>query len=442
MSAILIQASDQSTVGFKCYGAAREFWRCKDPEIMLSGPYETGKTMAALHKINAQLCKYPNARGLMVRQTYKSLIESVIPSFETKVLTYPPSNPKCPIVPYGGKRPEWYDYPNGSKLVLGGMDNPDKFLSSEWDFIYVPQAEELAINAWEELTGRATGRAGNAPYAQMMGDCNPDVPEHWILARERLMVFHSKHEDNPALFDPITKEITEQGKRSMSALDALTGVRYKRGRLGLWVGREGLVYEGYDRDIHLIDRFDIPDSWTRYRFIDFGYTNPFVCQWWAEDEDGRLYLYREIYMTKRTVKVHAEQINRLSASESIYVTIADHDAEDRATLHENGIPTTAANKDISMGIERVQERLKMQGDGRPRLFFMRDSLVEVDFDLKAEFKPTCTVEEITGYAFPETREGKPEDEKPRKLNDHGMDAMRYGVMYLDHGKVDLWIYRG
>jgi predicted transcriptional regulator len=41
--------------------------------------------------------------------------------------------------------------------------------------------------------------------------------------------------------------------------------------------------------------------------VDFGYTNPFVMQWWAEDPDGRLYLYREIYRTRRLVEDHAKR---------------------------------------------------------------------------------------------------------------------------------------
>jgi hypothetical protein len=126
------------------------------------------------------------------------------------------------------------------------------------------------------------------------------------------------------------------------------------------VSAEGQVYDGFDPDIHVIDRFDIPKQWTRYRAIDFGYTNPFVCQWWAQDHDGRLYLYREIYMTRRTVKVHSEQIHRLSAGETYAFTVSDHDAEDRATLAENGIYTTAAVKDISPGIQAVEERLKVR----------------------------------------------------------------------------------
>ena len=429
--AVLIQASDSSPVGFKCYGAAREFWRYKGPEVILSGPYETGKTIAALHKFNALLAKYPKSRGLMVRKTYTSLVSSAVVTYEHKVLAYPPGHPKCPIEKLGKSKPEWYDYPNGSRLVLGGMDRPDKFLSAEFDFIYINQAEELVLDDWEKLTGRATGRAGNTPYAQVMGDCNPGAPRHWIKQRDRIKLFNSMHEDNPTLFNPDTGEITAQGIRTMASLDALTGVRYKRGRLGLWAGQEGMVYEDWNDDVHLIDRFEIPSSWRRYRSIDFGYRNPFVCQWWAEDEDGRLYLYREIYMSGRTVRVHAQKILELSSGERIIATVTDHDAEDRATLSENGIRTTAAIKDVQRGIEKVQERLKVQGDGRPRLFILRDSLVEVDPSREEVHATMSTRDEIDGYVFPESKEGKSEDENPVKVDDHGMDAMRYMAMHFD-----------
>ena len=90
------------------------------------------------------------------------------------------------INPYGGdKTPDRYIYPNGSVIWLGGMDNPDKVLSSERDFIYVNQAEELAEGDWETLKTRCNGRAGNAPYAQLSGDCNPGGSKHWIRERAK-----------------------------------------------------------------------------------------------------------------------------------------------------------------------------------------------------------------------------------------------------------------
>lgn len=421
--------------GVQYYGPAREFWAYKGPEAMLAGPYETGKTFVALGKLHALLSKYENARALMVRKTYQSLVQSAIVTYENKVLPIKPKKPNAPIKVYGGERPEFYDYPNGSRLVCGGLDNADKVLSAEYDFIYVNQAEELTLDDWEKLTGRATGRAGNTPYTQVFGDCNPGPPTHWIKNRIRLRLFEQRHEHNPNLYNQETGEITEQGQRTMDTLNALTGLRYKRGRQGLWVSQEGQVYDDFDQEKHVINPFPIPLEWARYRVIDFGYTNPFVCQWWARDHDGRLYLYREIYMTHRTVKVHAAQIKKLSLGEHYVATIADHDAEDRATLAENGIKTVAAKKDISPGIQAVQERLKTAGDGKPRLYVFKDCLVEPDRELYREYpgdtQPTNTEQEFGSYVWPDGKDGKPQKEVPIDAYNHGMDAMRYLVMQLE-----------
>ena len=160
------------------YGAARDFIFYKGHEAILSGPFETGKTLAALTKLHLLMIKYPGARGLMVRRTYKSLITSAVETYEKKVLPYPPGHPKCPIRAFGAVMPQWYGYPNGSRIIIGGLDNPDKFLSAEFDFIYVNQAEEIPLSTWETLSARATGRAENAPYDQIFGDCNPSTPYH------------------------------------------------------------------------------------------------------------------------------------------------------------------------------------------------------------------------------------------------------------------------
>ncbi len=218
------------------------------------------------------------------------------------------------------------------------MDKPDKFLSAEYDFVYINQAEELALDAYEKLVGRATGRAGNAPYSQVLADCNPSHPKHWILFRKPLKRLESRHEDNPALYTKEGKK-TDQGEITIATLDALTGLRLARGRYGRWVAAEGQIYEEFDPNVHVIDSFEVPSNWNRYRAIDFGFNEPFVCQWWAIDPDtGNLYLYRELYQTKRTVTQHSETIKRHSQREHFVTTICDHDREDRQTLMDNGIP--------------------------------------------------------------------------------------------------------
>jgi phage terminase large subunit len=444
----------QKRNGYRPYGAALEAWKCKEPEIMLAGAYETGKTLCALQKLHGMMFKYPNARALMVRKSYKALIPSALATYYNKVLPHPPGNKYCPVEVYGGGKPDWITYPNGSRIVLGGLDNPEKVLSSEYDVIFVPQAEELTLHDWEQLKSRNTGRAGNMPYAQMIGDCNPDVPTHWILNRKTLNVFHSRHTDNPTLFvrnsrgeleldeegQPIT---TEQGHRSMTMLQSLTGVRYKRGYLGLWVGAEGLVYEDFDQQIHVVDNIEPQPHWRKFRVFDFGYNHPFVCQFWALDHDDVLYLWKEIYMTGRTVRQHVEGIRgvpgvrQLSYGHDFEVNICDWDAEDRATLEEMlNIETIAADKRISTGIEAVQNRLRVQGNNKPRIVFSRNAIQEIDGELEMRYQPTCTIEEFPAYVWRKIKEGSEQtskDEKPVKQADHGLDATKYMVAYLDGG---------
>lgn len=417
------------------FGGASQFWKYKGQECILSGPYETGKTFAALTKLHALLVKYPNSRAFITRQTYKSLLSTAIVTYENKVLPIHPDSPNSPIRKYGKSKPEFYEYPNGSNLLVVGMDNPDKILSGEFDFGYVNQAEEISLDAWEKLVGRCTGRAGNAPYTQVMGDCNPSHPQHWILHRAPLRVFEQLHQHNPSLYDQVKKQWTVQGEKTRAILSSLTGIRKLRGFGGKWVAAEGVVYE-YIQSVHRIPRNQVPEIKSWYLAIDFGYTNPFVCGLFGTDSDGRLYLYNEIYMTKRTVNAHAPQIKKMIEGKRITAIVADHDAEDRATLHESGLHTIAAKKDISVGIQAVQERLKVQADGKPRLFIVEDALMEADSELYREYPgdlhPCCTEHEFPVYSWPESKDGKADKEVPLDLNNHGMDMLRYMVMHLEN----------
>lgn len=415
------------------YGGARDFWHYKGQEAMLWGPYESGKTLPALTKLHGLLIKYPKSRAFMTRDTYKALLATALVTYENKVLPIHPDSPDSPIHKHGKSKPEFYEYPNGSHLLIVGMDKPDKLLSGEFDFGYVNQAEGITLAAWENLVARCTGRAGNAPYTQVMGDCNPSFPQHWILHRAALKRFEQLHRHNPALFNQQTGEWTEQGKKTLAILGSLTGIRKMRGFKGQWVAAEGVVYEF--TDAHRITRDRVPEIRRWYLAVDFGYTNPFVCQLWGMDADGRLYLWQEIYMTRRTVKAHVPAIKAMIGDRRITSIITDHDAEDRATLEENGLKTIPAKKDISAGIQAVEERLKIQPDGLPRIFICEDACTEYDTSLYREFPgdlhPCCTEHEFGVYAFPPAKEGKSDKEEPLDLYNHGMDAMRYQVATVD-----------
>lgn len=267
------------------------------------------------------------------------------------------------------------------------------------------------------------------------------------------------HQDNPLWWDEKNGTWTKAGWQYISKLMAMSGHMRERFFEGKWVGAEGLIYTEYRAERNLIDSFPIPKDWTRYIAIDFGYNNPFVCQWWAEDNDGRLYLYRELYGTNTPVEDWAHEIYELSREETFKSIVCDHDLEDRATLERHmghafeeciggrekdfwkvptkRTPTVGADKErksVLAGIQQVQSRLKPAGDGRPRLFFMRNALVRPDELLLAAKKPTCTTDEIDAYIWDEIHSGRLGDrvlDMPRKENDHGMDAMRYIVRHVE-----------
>jgi PBSX family phage terminase large subunit len=410
----------------KLQGAMVQIWKCRDQEVLAEGPAGTAKTRTILEVLDFIARKYAKARILIVRKTRTSMTHSVMATFERFV--------KRDDVHFH-TTDQAYKYSNKSILAVAGMDNPAKVLSSEWDVIYWNEATEGTENEWEILSTRLRG--GVVPYQQQIADCNPDVANHWLnqrAATDKMTRIVTRHEDNPLYWDAGKGEYTPEGERYVKGvLDKLSGVRYLRFRKGVWASREGLVYDGFDRDIHVISRDKLPTLRTRFRSIDFGFSNPFVCQWWGLDYDGRLYLYREIYRTQRTVKVHSEQINILSGSEPIVETVSDHDAEDRATLDENGISSLPAKKSIRQGIDAVTERLKLQGDGKPRLFIVEDATVEIDLSLREKGLPTSTLEEFGSYAWPTSKPDRNDKEVPVDAYNHGMDALRYMVMRFDAG---------
>lgn len=418
-------------------GKARDLIESRAPEILISGPAGTGKSIACLWKLHYCCWHIPNLRALIVRQTRASLTESALVTFEQNVVA-----PEDPLLegPQKSHR-QAYHYPNGSHLAVGGLDKPGKIMSSEWDMVYVQEAIELSEEAWEAITTRL--RNNKLPYQQLLADTNPDAPTHWLKRRcdaGRTVMLDSRHEDNPTLWDEEKQAWTDfahkpDGTGYIQVLENLTGPRLQRLRHGRWVQAEGVVYDGWDRGVHLIDRFDVPASWVRYLVVDFGYTNPFVCQFWAADPDGRLYLYREIYHTQRLVEDHAGRIKELLVNEPKPVAVVcDHDAEDRATLERHlGYSTIAAKKEVSPGIQAVASRLRKAGDGRARLFVMRDARDQLDQGLANSKKPTCTAEEWDGYVW-DTANNRKKGEEPVKKDDHGMDSVRYLVMHVDGPK--------
>jgi PBSX family phage terminase large subunit len=449
-------------------GTARLVMQDRRSEILVSGPAGTGKSRACLEKIHAVCKKYPGVRALIVRKTLSSLGSTALATWRQWVVDQDLLTHE--VVYYGGssEEPPQYRYRNGSAVFIGGMDKATRIMSSEYDIVFVQEAIELTEEDWDSITTRL--RNGRMPYQQIIADTNPDAPTHWLNVRCQIgkcVMYNSVHEENPRLYDeirdPFTGEVsyvvTEAGREYMAKLDNLSGVRYQRLRLGLWVAAEGTIYEEWMPGVHHIDPFPIPDAWQRFWVVDFGFKNPFVLQCWAESPDGILYLYRELYHTGKTVADHARDIMAI-VSEPIpgYVhprdaqgnerqryahhgrrwietrprtLLADHDAEGRATLaREVGLTTRPADKDVIEGIDCVMERLRERADGKRGLYVFKNCTVKIDQDLVDQKRPTCTAAEYLVYIW-DTGGGKKIKDQPLKENDHGMDCTRYLCRYRD-----------
>lgn len=398
----VLQSTTPDNAVYTPYGGAIEFMYSTDHEVILAGPAETGKTLACCWKAHILASKYPGCQGVIARKTQKAVYTSVLQTWERVIKG-------APVESYGGEKPEKYTYSNGSIVWIGGMDNPDKILSSERDFIFFNQTEELTINDWELALTRATGRSSVIPNPQVFGDPNPGGSKHWIKERARagkLKLIGSFHRDNPTLYDPITGEITAQGKRSMAILDGLTGVRRKRLLEGIWATSEGAIYDMFDSSIHVMERDQA--EFTRWLFaMDEGYTNPAVILLIGLDSDGRMHIAREFYRRG----VLQRDVVRIALEWSVeyvpYLVAVDQAAAGLiADLQDAGLPANGYKGRVLDGITAVQARLKVQGDGRPRL----------------TADPSCveTINEFESYVW------KPEKDEPVKEYDHAMDALRYG----------------
>ena len=428
----------------------------REPELIASGPAGTGKSRGFLEKIFLTMCKYPICRVLIFRKIKATLNNTGLVTWEKHVL---PSELRI----RRQSKLDRYVLPNGSVMDIAGMDDPEKIKSGEWDMAFGQEITECDEEDWDLVSSRL--RNGVVPYQMLMGDCNPSHPKHWVRLRclqphpdpdvravnplaTRAKMVEILHRDNPRLWDERNKCWTEYGKQYIARLKTMQGTNYLRLYKGLWVAAEGVVYEHYRDETHKLPKDWRPQpDWKRVWSIDFGFTAPFVWQEWCvatDNEDpkvpkGSMVLYREIYQTRTLNEDHAAHMLRLMEVYP-YAVVCDHDAESRAVLEKHlGMNTVAAYKIIKDGVQFVQER--MRNDVRLPRIYIRDGARVHDADpfLVESKKPLCTEEELPGYSWPKVKEerlstvaGMKKAETPEQVDDHGCDAMRYAVCYVDH----------
>lgn len=407
-------------------GAAANLMRSDAREVLMEGPAGTGKTRALLEKA-MYLCEtFPRTRVLLARQTKLSMADTVLVTLEENCLW-----PEHPLSKGPSRQSRKnYVFGNGSEMVVAGLRNPNeqpghRIMSSEFDVVMLFEATECYESDYEKALSRLRkgDRPTQCPYRQIIADCNPGGPRHWLNQRAiagKMLRLRSKHEDNPT----VTEEYLEN-------LRNLSGVRRQRLYIGDWAAPEGMVFECWDPAVHLVE--DLPDE-VSYTIAskDFGYKDPGVTQIWAVMVQKRaMACVAEIYRTGWSLAQWIEHDTQLRDTFNPRRWVADpSEAGMIEEYRKAGFSIQAANNDLMVGIERCRDRME---DGT--MMFKMDRLWFKDEKLANVHQPLSTTAEFENYIYAETRDERNQGEKPRDSYNHGMDAMRYATLYVDRNIV-------
>ncbi|MFK0045526.1 hypothetical protein ACIQU4_15635 [Streptomyces sp. NPDC090741] len=246
--------------------------------------------------------------------------------------------------------------------------------------------------------------------------------------RERTVRFiPSKLADNPHVNPEYAKDLMGlTGKLRAAFLD------------GDWDVFAGQMFPEVKRDRHVLDPITLPATWKRYNGVDWGFSAPWAVLWGAVDEDGRVWIYRELY--ERGVG-EAEQAQRIlaaeAAGEQVSVRFADDamwatrgDAKAISSVYaDNGVHLTAAGKGAGSrvtGWQRVRSYLKEA----PACPHHRAQGWETCPMLHLFSTVTELYRELSD--LPHATKGDPED-ADTTADDHAVDSLRYLLANLGSG---------
>ncbi len=247
----------ETVIRLELRGGNAEAWDAREPEILLEGPRGTGKTRTWLELIN-QLCHHFDGLQVLITRKYAvTLASTCLKTFNEQV-----KRPGDGVAYFGGSdiEPSSYRYPNGSRITVGGLDNPkarDKMLSAEYDLVYVNELPELTEDDLVALKATLRhARPDGTPIItarRIVADCNPANRGNWVnlrCERGQMRRIRTTLRDNPRFAHP-NGEWTVEGETYLRDNLPPPGTRrYDSWVLGLWSGAENAVYP-FDRVTHV-----------------------------------------------------------------------------------------------------------------------------------------------------------------------------------------------
>jgi len=318
-----------------------------------------------------------------------------------------------------------------------GLDEPGKIDSMNLSGFAIDEASQTSEEALLKLQGRLRNTKGLRKGILVGNPKGRDhIYRHFV---SKLAVKESHRHKYKMIVAPSTENIHLPDGYVDGMLGSYSKERIQRDIMGSFDSFEGMIYDDFSRDVHLVEPFEIPPGWSRIAGLDHGYKNPTAVLWGAIDYDGNIVIYREMYRTETLIKDLCGEMKLLmgvSASnprgtekiDAIYIDPSTKARRGQTGLSDfstyleylpDSIPLVCANNEVSPGIDRVKTHLRVDPKTKkPKLTIFN----------------TCinTIEEIGEYRWSELSSGqegsKNQKEEPRKYNDHACDALRYLVM--------------
>lgn len=333
--------------------------------------------------------------------------------------------------------------PNGSTLQFchcSGQLDVSLYQGREFHDLGIDEAGEWEENVFRTLSGsNRSSKPGIRPRIILTG--NPGgVGHQWL---KRIFIEKSFNErERPqdyafiqALVDD-NLALMENDPDYMHRLESEPNEILRRAyRYGDWDIFAGQFFSEIRREVHFIDPFTIPSHWTRFGAYDFGFNHPAAFQWFACDEDGNVYLYRELIKAKMRVDEFARELNKYPDTEKLYPIVAGHDCWAKKNVMNTSNPPTVyeefAKHNIILKqavIDRVQGATQLRNYlawqnkvgslNKPRLFIFNTCPITFDCLTRMQHD-TLHIEDVLKV---DATDGDPYS------GDDPYDCLRYAMM--------------
>jgi phage terminase large subunit len=273
--------------------------------------------------------------------------------------------------------------------------------------------------------GSNPGGAGHGVVKKKYIDATDKGAKVIIDKRKRSVRFiQSKATDNPHLNEEYVDDLEDLDEAMRAAF-----------RDGSWDSFTGQVFTEWADDRHIVPRFAIPESWRRYTGTDYGWSAPWVVLWAAQDQDGRVWVYREITDTQ---VIEKDQAKRIRASEADGEKIGQRFA-DPAMWAKTGEAQSVADQYASVGVHLTPAlNDRINGKQRVHSYLAEAPACAHHRAMGWETCPALHVLEGTAPELVRTLPTLPYDLKKiedvdTNAEDHHYDALRYLLVMLGSG---------